>query len=286
MLKEKYVFISYSTRDIAVVNIVLRVLDEMNVKYWKAPEMIPAGSSYAQEIVSAISNCGLVLVFMSANSQSSQWVEKEIDSAVNYNRKIIPLMIDDTPMNSVFRFYLNNVQMIYYPGDPKAAIEELKQHVAHLSTETMTLSDKKSQFLRSSKPSAGDPAGKTQVSRTVKKGAAARKAPAASAAARPQFGTQGVKAARKPQAPRMKPVSFDSLNRRPVDCEHCGGALEEIGNGTYRCLACGLESYDDFQRIRNYITRNGPAPVTILSRELGIPRQIVNDFRDRNGMIH
>ena len=293
---KKYVFISYSSKDLAVVNVVLGVLRDMNIAYWKAPENIPAGSSYAQEIVSALSNCSLVLVFLSANSQSSQWVEKEIDSAVNYNKKIIPLMIDDKPMNGVFRFYLNNVQMIFYKQDPKAAIEDLKPHLEALGLHTP---NKKAMFLRKT----GTPAAKTETPKP-----AAKKAPAPKTAAAPRgtasFGkvafkpgntgtakpssvgmaSQGAKPPAQKGKRRMKPVDFASKNRRPIDCQYCGGALTNAGNGIYVCASCGLDNYDDFTEIRRYITQFGPAPVSELSRELQIPRDIINDFRNRNSM--
>ncbi len=297
MVQGKYVFISYSSRDISVVNMVLKTFDEMNVRYWKAPEMIPAGSSYAQEIVSAIENCSMVLVFLSRNSQNSQWVEKEIDSAVNYNKKIIPLMIDDYPMNAVFRFYLNNVQMIAYKNSPRIAIQELKGHIKGLST-IGTGAEKKALFVR--KKSNGKtvaPQEAAKPAQTPSSKPAVKAAPSSKTinqkpvVARP-LSMPGSSSAQMPTLPpahtppkkrihRMKPVDFLSKNRRPVVCQYCGGALTDNGNGVYPCLSCGIDNYDDFQEIRNYITTHGPVPVSVLAKNLGIPRDIINDFRDR-----
>ena len=42
------VFISYSSKDSKIVEKIVAMLKEAGISYWKAPEMIPAGSNYAQ----------------------------------------------------------------------------------------------------------------------------------------------------------------------------------------------------------------------------------------------
>ena len=121
MAKAKTVFISYSSLDSQTVDRVIRLLEQMKISYWKAPEMIPAGSSYAREIPQAIRDCKIFLLIVSQASQDSVWVEKEIDTAIHYRRTILPLKIDDEPMNDMFYFYLNNVQAIFYHNDAAAA---------------------------------------------------------------------------------------------------------------------------------------------------------------------
>ena len=281
MNKEPYIFISYSSKDAAFADVIINLLNQMHVAYWKAPEMIPAGSSYAKEIVSALRNCSFMLLILSANSQQSQWVEKEIDSAVNYNRRIIPLLIDDTPVNDVFRFYLNNVQMIYYKQDPKAALDEVRDYIRHLSKAAAPI-DKKARFLRS---------GRTPAANTATNTAAKPKpVPVRTARPKPAIAKPAEKSAPKAAQPQSRPkkqmrtVDFSSMNRRPVTCQYCGGELNDVGGGIYRCLECALENYDDFTAIRRYLDQNGPVPVTVISRELDIPRQIVNNFRDLNHM--
>ena len=108
------------------------MLDKMGISYWIAPDMIPAGSNYAREIPGAIQCCEVFLLVLSKNSQQSIWVEKEIDSAINYRKTIVPFQIDDEPLTDMFRVHLNNVQTIYCVNRPKDAIEELKQRLRSL----------------------------------------------------------------------------------------------------------------------------------------------------------
>ena len=122
--EEKSVFISYCSKDERYIRKMTQMLDKMGISYWIAPDMIPAGSNYAREIPGAIQCCEVFLLVLSKNSQQSIWVEKEIDSAINYRKTIVPFQIDDEPLTDMFRFYLNNVQTIYCVNRPKDAIEE------------------------------------------------------------------------------------------------------------------------------------------------------------------
>lgn len=105
MADRKSVFISYSSKDRAFVDRIVRKLEEMGIYCWQAPEHIPAGSSYAKEIPKAIRECEVFLLFLSERSQDSIWVEKETDSAISERKNIIPFQIDDAPLNETFRFY-------------------------------------------------------------------------------------------------------------------------------------------------------------------------------------
>ena len=126
-MKQPYVFISYSSIDAEYVDRLADFLSGQGIQYWRAPQMIPAGSNYAREIPDAIKNCEVFLIVFSKNSQSSIWVEKEIDSAVRYRRNILPVCIDGEPLNDMFRFYLNNVQMIPRQQENKAFLEIQKR---------------------------------------------------------------------------------------------------------------------------------------------------------------
>jgi hypothetical protein len=91
---------------------VRRILIDDNVNTWMAPHNIPAGSKYAHVINDAIENCSCVLLLLSEYSQSSEWVEKEVERAVAYKKTIVALHIDESQLNSGFRFYLGNEQIV------------------------------------------------------------------------------------------------------------------------------------------------------------------------------
>ncbi len=125
-MSEKKVFISYSSKDFLYARGIAAMLKEIGVSYWKAPEMIPPGSNYAREIPAAIRDCDVFLILVSSFSQRSMWVEKELDSALNNRKEILPIKLDEEPLNELFGFYLNNVQMLSYNMEKEALQDFLR----------------------------------------------------------------------------------------------------------------------------------------------------------------
>jgi len=104
------VFISYSSKDIDKAEMIRQILESNEISCWIAPRNIPGGSNYAQEIPNAIRNCKVFLLILSSNAQSSVWVPRELDRAVNGQKVIIPFMVEDFPIGDVFDFYLTGYQ--------------------------------------------------------------------------------------------------------------------------------------------------------------------------------
>lgn len=255
MAIEKTVFISYSSSDREIVNHIIHILDSMGVSYWIAPEMIPVGSNYAREIPKAIQNCKVFLLMLSAKSQESIWVEKEIDSAICYKKSIIPFQIDETPLNDMFRFYLNNVQMIPYSKEKKQGIAALKQQLSQL-TEATDVDEPKRTDLQINVKSSVKP-----VSDKETKNVADSKI--------------AIDESKKKQTKRG---SVFTMNDIPTECDICGETLVQTGVGIYECVACKKEHYDTFQTIRNYLSEKGPTPALIIEKETGIPRRVIDYY--------
>lgn len=106
----KEVFISYSTVDLDNAETVRNVLEKNGLSCWMAPRDIPGGSNYTKEIPIAIRNCKVFVLILSKNAQGSQWVLKELDSAVNCGKVILPFMLEDCILNDEFNFLLTGAQ--------------------------------------------------------------------------------------------------------------------------------------------------------------------------------
>lgn len=106
----KEVFISYSTVDVVNAETVRNVLEKNGLSCWMAPRDIPGGSNYTKEIPIAIRNCKVFVLILSKNAQSSQWVLKELDSAVNCGKVILPFMLEECILNDEFNFLLTGAQ--------------------------------------------------------------------------------------------------------------------------------------------------------------------------------
>lgn len=253
------VFISYSSKDTQIIKKILRQMQEAGIDYWKAPEMIPAGSNYAREIPRAIEKCQVFVLMISESSQNSIWVEKEIDCAINARKTIVPINLTGAPMSEMFRFYLNNVQTIMYSENEEEAMEQFIERLRGL-VDTV----KKEEPLKSERASS-QPYSKSF-----------------SAA----FGKMGLPEGRTASS-RNQDVIFSaatersnalSLNQAPVACQRCGGKLSQVARGTYRCVDCGQEDYDSYQKVRNYLNKEGPRSVTQIMRATGVPRATIEYF--------
>lgn len=108
----KYTFISYSSENQQSANAVRVLLMKNNIKCWMAPYDIPVGSKYACVINDAIEHCSCFVLLLTEDSQNSEFVEKEVERAVTYKKIIIPIMLGNIELNSGFRFYLGNCQII------------------------------------------------------------------------------------------------------------------------------------------------------------------------------
>ena len=237
-MENGYVFISYSSMDNSFVQKLTDALDFERIPYWKAPEMIPAGSNYAKEIPQAISGCDIFLLVLSKTSQQSIWVEKEIDLAICCRKTIIPVQIDEEPLNDMYRFYLNNVQMIsmWVKENITPDFTELQKQIIKL--------------LNTPKESKKD---KNDITLT-----------------RDNHKSDSQKSTRRSNALR--------INRIPHECEFCGGDVEQDSMGVYLCKKCGRENYDDFQKIRNYLDKAGAAPAVVISRNTKVPLKTIEYF--------
>ena len=125
----KEVFISYSTVDAVNAETVRNVLENNNLSCWMAPRDIPGGSNYTKEIPIAIRNCTVFVLILSKNAQSSQWVLKELDSAVNCGKIILPFMLEDCILNDEFNFLLTGAQRYAAYQKKAEALETLVSRI-------------------------------------------------------------------------------------------------------------------------------------------------------------
>ena len=113
--KDNYVFISYSSKNQQMADSVRLLLKENNIPCWMAPYDIPAGNRYAYVINDALEKCSCLLLLLTNASQMSQFVEREIERAITYKKPILPMQLEDLELNSGFKFYIGNSQIIAVP---------------------------------------------------------------------------------------------------------------------------------------------------------------------------
>lgn len=82
------VFISYSRRDLDIVNRLVEVMQRVGINIWIDREEIKAGKLWRTQIVQAIDTCDAFILMLSSSSAASENVRKEIDLAQDSGRSI------------------------------------------------------------------------------------------------------------------------------------------------------------------------------------------------------
>ena len=99
------VFISYSRSDLAKVKPIKEELESQGFSCWMDIEGIESGEpDFKSTIVPVLDNCGVVLFFISKDSQKSQWTTKELNYANRHKKRIVPLRFNDDELGGEFEF--------------------------------------------------------------------------------------------------------------------------------------------------------------------------------------
>lgn len=124
-LVKPYVFISYKSEEYDIANRVRTEMEQSGVPCWMAPESIPGGSSYAEEIPAAIQGCGAFVLILTKKSQNSKWIKRELDIAISKDKLIMPFVPRKINFNNEMSFYLNNVQHFFAYENQDRVLENM-----------------------------------------------------------------------------------------------------------------------------------------------------------------
>ena len=144
------VFISYSRRDYvdeneniipdSLVKKILEFLDENDISYWFDKEGIYSGSEFVEVIANAIADSKMMLFVSSEHSNESIYTAGEIFEAIENQKLIIPVRIDDSKYNKKFKLLLNPLDYVDITkadafSELLKAIEAEKARIAKLEHE-------------------------------------------------------------------------------------------------------------------------------------------------------
>lgn len=109
------IFISYSRKNEEEVKKIVNELEEVGQKVFIDYKNIKPGSIFANEIVKGIEDSICCILMLSNESNNSNMVLNEVNSAVNHNKTIIPLKIKgDIELSKAMEFYIGKNNWISY----------------------------------------------------------------------------------------------------------------------------------------------------------------------------
>lgn len=111
------VFISYSTKNTAEAEEIQKVLKDNGISYWIDKDGMHSNGSFKGILVDAIKAAKVVVFLSSKASNASQYVIKEIQLAITFDKLIVPVMLDDTDFNKDILFDLLNIDKLDFHSD-------------------------------------------------------------------------------------------------------------------------------------------------------------------------
>ena len=126
----KAVFISYSTEDQSDAFDACNYLEGKGISCWIAPRNIVSGENYATQIVSAIRNCTVFVLVVSASTNTSEHVTNEVSLAFDNKKKIIPFKLENIAFSDELTYYLNRKHWIEAYSEFPLGLEQLYVSIA------------------------------------------------------------------------------------------------------------------------------------------------------------
>lgn len=106
------VFISYSTKDKTIAEVMCATLESKGIRCWIAPRDIVPGRDWTESIIDAIASSRVMVLLFSSNSNESPDVKREVDSAVNEQIIIIPFRIENVSLSKSLQYYLRTTHWL------------------------------------------------------------------------------------------------------------------------------------------------------------------------------
>ena len=123
------IFASYSREDHAQVFPIVDKLRERGLNIWIDQEGIHGAKLWSQEIVNAIDNSKVFILFASAKAFLSKNVTKELALASESDKHILPIFIEDAEIPAAMKYQLAGIQhLVHEQGQNRA---DSRQYPAH-----------------------------------------------------------------------------------------------------------------------------------------------------------
>lgn len=101
------VFISYAQEDKPIADAVCVKLESRHIRCWIAPRDVAVGKNFPEAIMEGIEGCKIIVMIFSSYSNASPHVLRELTTAVNKGRIIVPFRIEDVPPSKSMEYLMS-----------------------------------------------------------------------------------------------------------------------------------------------------------------------------------
>ncbi|MFM7842895.1 MAG: TIR domain-containing protein, partial [Planctomycetota bacterium] len=127
------VFISYSSKDKPIADAICAILEQERIRCWIAPRDIRPGQEYAESILNAINASRMMVIVLSASSNASPHVLREVERGVSKGIPVIPFRVEDIKPSKSLEFFLSAPHWL------DALTTPLEDHIHKLVTVAKTI---------------------------------------------------------------------------------------------------------------------------------------------------
>lgn len=108
----QHVFVSYASHDRPCAYAICKDLEARDIGCWLAPRDVPLGADYAKSIMEGISEAHAMIVIVSALSNKSVHVPREVERAVSRNIPVLPFRIEAVPLSASLEYFVSSSQWL------------------------------------------------------------------------------------------------------------------------------------------------------------------------------
>lgn len=101
------VFISYSSKDRTVANMVCALLEERGHRCWIAPRDILPGTEWGEAIITGLKGARVFVLVFSQHANTSPQILREVERAVHLGLPIIPFRIEDVVPERSLEYFMS-----------------------------------------------------------------------------------------------------------------------------------------------------------------------------------
>ena len=123
------VFISFASEDQRVAMTLCQALESRGFKCWISARDIHPGENFQSAIVKAIRGAKIMLLVFTANSNSSDEMNKELALASQSKLVVVPLRIEDVTPNDAFAYEFATRQWIDFFANWEQAIQQVAMRI-------------------------------------------------------------------------------------------------------------------------------------------------------------
>jgi len=127
------VFVSYSSQDKQIADAVCAKLESSLIRCWIAPRDVLPGMEYAKALINAIGESHIMILVLSASSNNSPQVLREVERAVSKGIPILPFRIEKITLSESMEYYVSTQHWL------DALTPPLEKHLQELTDSVLLL---------------------------------------------------------------------------------------------------------------------------------------------------